>query len=344
MKPMSIVLPLLLLLVQLYRTESVDHARRLRDVSYAFGVDLNRAEQSKVYEHFYQYSKMCRYHTQCTTTTMTLQKNVPICIAMGDATVNKNGNVFNSILCPPRNYDLTYVKGNTSSSFFRLAPHSGANAFTSTMTTTATTTTTSGGAATSTTSSTSSLAATTTSSTNNSLAPTSFLPQPIVIHSKEFEKEVIGLFDAITPKQAYLIRYDSDIHRACSFHPSSKGNVSSLSNNSDVCYDAEKKGLMLVSEVQHANSHKKCIAFYTVLDSSMTAYEIVQNQTLVDEDAKRTDGKSSYTWSFTSPQMCYFPASSSAAAPTIASERVLLTVVALISSMATMFLVVKLKI
>ena len=140
--------------------------------------------------------------------------DVPICIATGDAAVLKNGHVFNGIVCPPLHYDLVPMLGNQSSSPFKLTVHSGNTNVPTSSPPSSTTSNTAGRKK----------RAASSGSTNAAVTPTTS-PQPehVTIHSEEEEREILGLFDSIEPKRAYLIRYDSAIHASCRFHSSSKG-------------------------------------------------------------------------------------------------------------------------
>ena len=279
------LMPILLLLVRLHNAEGsiAYHQKRLRDTSFAIGVDLDRTPD--ITTTIYDKSKYCQAQTSCSTLlpNVTVTTNHSICIAMGDAAVTQNGNLFNGILCPPLDYDLLYVK-NIKSHSFEL-------------------------------------------SANNDTVTTSAVRQPIIIHSAEEETEIIGLFDSIMPKQAYVLRYDSPTHASCSFHPSSNGDSDSLANNSIVCYDAEKKGLMLQSEVEDPNCSRKCLDFYWIVDDTMSQYAIVKNQTLIDLSASVTEPV--YSWPFINPQMCQPSYSSSASKPAIITIPMLLLILSL---------------
>ena len=116
----------------------------------------------------------------------------------------------------------------------------------------------------------------------------------LVIHNKREEEEIIALFDAITPKQVYLIKYDS-FTPSCSFHSSSRasGQYWNAAIGGTVCYDASKGGLMLRSEYPAG----KCLEFYSISSAYMDTYDVVYNETLVDEDRARNDGIDSFQWS-----------------------------------------------
>ena len=271
----------LLLTVLMIPVLCIHHEMRLRDISYAYGLDDALTRPLQQTSAHYNDSLLCSQHTQCASQTQIKGKG--ICILYGDAVVTTNGKIFNGILCPPTHYDLMFREPTEDNDSPLLLAARGNHLITTTKAGTTTTTTTT--------------AASVTAVTTADPHPVT-VTNPIMIYSKAEEKELLGLFDSITPKTAYLIKYDSPQHSFCQFDESSSGVLATdLANETEVCYHSGKRRLMLKSEIEVVGSHERCISFYQKVDYGMKSYSIVQNNTALQERA-------SYAWSLLSQEVC----------------------------------------
>lgn len=59
----------LTLILLIYRATAISHDVRLRDLSYAYGVDVSRQNQNQ--HGYYQKSSLCDSHTHCVLLTQT---------------------------------------------------------------------------------------------------------------------------------------------------------------------------------------------------------------------------------------------------------------------------------
>lgn len=114
------------------------------------------------------------------------------------------------------------------------------------------------------------------------------------------EKEIISLFDNITPKGVYLMKYASPYFQSCIFEdPNNK-----LDNDTEVCYHAGLRRLVIRNDYEDENN--VCIFFYQLWDEHMNTFYVIQNKAMVENEQVVAKMK----WSLIEPDQCGYSNSS----------------------------------